>query len=140
MAREPEDRYTSAKELAAELRRWLDDEPVNAWREPPSLRARRWHKRHRTFVTAVATTLPAALVLWVLWQYVDYVSLQSRPDPVVSPLSPAMNLPPVEREANEARVSLEELESQLPGEGRGDNALSGSAPDGLAQPPFTLHR
>ena len=46
------------------MRRWLADEPVTACREPLTVRARRWMRRHRTLVTsAVASISVAALVL-----------------------------------------------------------------------------
>jgi tetratricopeptide (TPR) repeat protein len=57
MALGPQDRYAGAKELAADVERWLADEPVSAWREPFALRVRRWLKRHRTLVTASVAAL-----------------------------------------------------------------------------------
>ena len=54
MALKPEDRYASAEALADDVERWLADEPVTAWREPFSVRARRWVRRHRTAVTGAA--------------------------------------------------------------------------------------
>jgi serine/threonine-protein kinase len=57
MALDPEDRYASAEALRADLERWLADEPVSAWREPLSIRARRWVHRRRTAVTAAASIL-----------------------------------------------------------------------------------
>jgi len=40
MALRPEDRYPTPKALADDLERWMADEPVTAWREPFSRRAR----------------------------------------------------------------------------------------------------
>jgi serine/threonine-protein kinase len=54
MAPRPEDRYGSALELAADVERWLADEPVTAYREPRGVRAWRWVRRHRTVMTAAA--------------------------------------------------------------------------------------
>jgi tetratricopeptide (TPR) repeat protein/tRNA A-37 threonylcarbamoyl transferase component Bud32 len=54
MARQPEDRYHSAGELADEVRRWLADEPVAAYPEPWTRRLARWAKRHRQAVAAAA--------------------------------------------------------------------------------------
>ncbi len=61
MARKPDERYATALELAEDIRRWLAGEPVTAWREPLSLRARRWMRRHRTFVTSAAAVLVFSL-------------------------------------------------------------------------------
>ena len=40
----------------------MADEPVSAWREPLSRRARRWAKRNRTAVSAAAAALMAGVV------------------------------------------------------------------------------
>jgi serine/threonine-protein kinase len=61
MARRPEDRYAGALELAADLERWLADEPVAAWREPWPTRVGRWLRRHKTLATAAAALLLTAL-------------------------------------------------------------------------------
>jgi serine/threonine-protein kinase len=61
MALQPEDRYGSCRALAEDLERWMADEPVSAWREPLSRRARRWARRRRTVVTAAVTALLVAL-------------------------------------------------------------------------------
>src|SRR5208282_1385213 len=65
MALRPEDRYPSPKALADDLERWTADEPVTAWREPFSRRARRWARRNRTLVAASAAAallVPVAAV------------------------------------------------------------------------------
>ncbi|QDV32309.1 serine/threonine-protein kinase [Tautonia plasticadhaerens] len=62
MAREPGERYASCRALAEDLDRWAADEPVTAWREPPSRRARRWARRNRTAMVAAAVTLVAVVV------------------------------------------------------------------------------
>ncbi len=62
MAHGPEDRYASSRALADDLDRWMADEPVSAWREPFSRRARRWARRNRTAVTAVSVVLLAVVV------------------------------------------------------------------------------
>jgi hypothetical protein len=50
MAMKPEDRYPSARELAAEVEQWLADEPVQAYREPVTKRLGRWARRHKDWV------------------------------------------------------------------------------------------
>jgi serine/threonine protein kinase/tetratricopeptide (TPR) repeat protein len=62
MATSPEDRYPSCRALADDVERWMADEPVTAWREPLSRRARRWARRNRTAVTAAAALLLTAVV------------------------------------------------------------------------------
>ena len=62
MARRPEDRYSSCRALAEDLERWMADEPVSAWREPVSRRARRWARRHRPAVSGVAAAMLAGLI------------------------------------------------------------------------------
>jgi serine/threonine-protein kinase len=57
MALEPDDRYATAKALAGDLEQWMADEPVTAYREPWTVKARRWLGRHRTLATSAAATL-----------------------------------------------------------------------------------
>jgi tetratricopeptide (TPR) repeat protein/tRNA A-37 threonylcarbamoyl transferase component Bud32 len=57
-----EDRYPTARALADDVMRWLGDEPVSAWREPVSVRARRWARRHRTAMAAAVVALLASLI------------------------------------------------------------------------------
>jgi WD40 repeat protein/tRNA A-37 threonylcarbamoyl transferase component Bud32 len=70
LARRPEDRYTSASDLAEDVQRWLADEPVRAYAEPVQARLRRWARRHRTAVAGVAalavTSLLAVIVTVIL--------------------------------------------------------------------------
>jgi eukaryotic-like serine/threonine-protein kinase len=63
MALQPEDRYGSALELAADVRRWLADEPVSAYREPRLARCGRWMRQHKTVVAAATAALFAAVLL-----------------------------------------------------------------------------
>jgi tetratricopeptide (TPR) repeat protein/tRNA A-37 threonylcarbamoyl transferase component Bud32 len=58
----PEDRYPTALALAADLEKWLADEPVAVYRDPPVVRALRWAKRHRTGVAAAAVLLVTATI------------------------------------------------------------------------------
>jgi serine/threonine-protein kinase len=61
MAHRPADRYASAKALAEDVERWLAGEPVMAWREPWTVRARRQLARHRTLVAAGAAAAAVAI-------------------------------------------------------------------------------
>jgi len=70
LARDPQQRYASARELVDEIQRWLADEPVQAYRETPAERLRRWSRRHKPLVAGlvalVVTTLAAATIALVL--------------------------------------------------------------------------
>ncbi|NQV26423.1 MAG: serine/threonine protein kinase, partial [Rhodopirellula sp.] len=57
MARRPQDRYATAKQLAEDLEAWLADEPVSAFREPLLARSRRWMRRHPALVSATAASI-----------------------------------------------------------------------------------
>jgi serine/threonine-protein kinase len=61
MALETEDRYATCRALADDVDRWMADEPVSAWSEPLSRRARRWAWRNRTAVTSLAAAVLVAL-------------------------------------------------------------------------------
>jgi serine/threonine-protein kinase len=63
MAREPVDRYATALDLAADLEHWLAQEPVSAWREPWTVRTRRWCGRHRSLVTGIAAAVCVGLLV-----------------------------------------------------------------------------
>jgi len=73
MARDPAGRYASAADVATDIRRWLADEPVTAYRDPWLVQAGRWARRHRTAVATagvlLATTAVALAVgSGLLWQ------------------------------------------------------------------------
>ena len=69
MEKEPSARYCSARAMADDLTRFLDDRPVLARRPSVVDRAVKWSRRHRTPVFAASTTLlltlaVSALLLW----------------------------------------------------------------------------
>ena len=72
LEKNPADRYVTAKELADDLRRFLDDQPIKARRPSLRQRLRKWARRHRTAVTAAAIWLLVSLAAlagsagWVL--------------------------------------------------------------------------
>ena len=72
MAKNPEDRYATAQELADDLRRFLDDQPVRARRPSLAQRLARWSRRHRTLVASAFVVLLVAVVClsvstWLIW-------------------------------------------------------------------------
>jgi serine/threonine-protein kinase len=62
LAKQSNERYPSATELARDVQRWLADEPVSAYREPWLTRLGRWSRRHRTAVASMGVGLAAAVV------------------------------------------------------------------------------
>jgi tetratricopeptide (TPR) repeat protein len=68
-AKEPQSRYATAQQLADDLRRYLEDQPIRARRPTPIERAAKWSRRHRTAVTAtVAATIVVLLAgAGLLW-------------------------------------------------------------------------
>src|SRR5262249_46092444 len=63
MEKNPQDRYATAKDLADDLRRFLEDKPIRARR--PSWRqvARKWARRHRPLVGATLAVLLIAAIM-----------------------------------------------------------------------------
>ncbi|MEM9186374.1 MAG: serine/threonine-protein kinase [Planctomycetota bacterium] len=59
MAKNPADRYASARELAADVERWIADERVLAAPDPITDRVARWARRHRGAAVAGAVALAA---------------------------------------------------------------------------------
>lgn len=66
MAVEPKGRYGSPRELTQDLEHWLADEPVAAWREPLTISAVRFIKKHRRFMTGLGAVLVLLLMIHVL--------------------------------------------------------------------------
>ena len=61
-ALDPQNRYASPRNLGADIKAWLANEPVSARREPFSEPARRWAKRNKTAVTGLAAALLVGLI------------------------------------------------------------------------------
>lgn len=66
LEKDPDRRYQSAAEFAADLRRHLHDEPIHARPATVMYQARKFSRRHRALVGGVVTTLLALLVGVVL--------------------------------------------------------------------------
>jgi WD40 repeat protein/tetratricopeptide (TPR) repeat protein len=66
MAKEPAERYATAKDFADDLRRFLEDRPIEARRPHLGQRCRRWGRRHRPLVAALATSAAVLVVVLVL--------------------------------------------------------------------------
>jgi eukaryotic-like serine/threonine-protein kinase len=73
MSKEPVERYATAKEVADDLRRFLDDKPIRA--RPPTIWERlvKWTRRHKTLMGAAAAVLflavgGLAIGSFLIWQ------------------------------------------------------------------------
>jgi tetratricopeptide (TPR) repeat protein len=62
MAREPENRYKTARALSEDIERWLADAPVSVYREPLPARFGRWIRRHKPLVASAAILFLCAVV------------------------------------------------------------------------------
>ncbi len=72
LAKEPQNRFQRGNELAADLRRWLQGEPIRSRRVPPWVRAWMWARRNRTVATlaalfALALLLGAGISSYLAW-------------------------------------------------------------------------
>ena len=61
MARMPEERYATAREMAEDLERFMGDERVWAYAEPFPVKAWRWIRNHKPLVISSAMALAVAL-------------------------------------------------------------------------------
>jgi tetratricopeptide (TPR) repeat protein len=107
MEKNPADRYATARDLADDLRRWLEDKPIQARRPSLVQRARKWGQRHRAMVRTAAVCLLVTLAVLagsVGWVVRDQAARRTE----------------TEREANAA---LEEA-TKWQGEGRLPEALA----------------
>jgi eukaryotic-like serine/threonine-protein kinase len=71
MAKEPNDRYQTALDLAKDIENWLADEPVSAYQEPGSANLMRWVRKHRV----LAMTLMGSLVAFAILASIAAVGL-----------------------------------------------------------------
>ena len=60
------DRYATVRDLADDVSRWLDGQPLIAYRENPIERAGRWLSRNRALVTIVIAYLVMRVIV-ILW-------------------------------------------------------------------------
>jgi serine/threonine protein kinase/Flp pilus assembly protein TadD len=59
----PQDRYATAQALAEDLRRFLDDRPIQARRASLAARVRRWLRRHRLLARAAALVVALGVAM-----------------------------------------------------------------------------
>jgi serine/threonine protein kinase/tetratricopeptide (TPR) repeat protein len=66
MAKDPAERYRSCRDLAADVERWLADEPVSACAEPWPERAARWMRKRKGLVAGIAIAAIAFVVAAII--------------------------------------------------------------------------
>jgi WD40 repeat protein/serine/threonine protein kinase len=62
MEKHPAERYATAQDLADDLRRFLEDKPIQARRPTALQHVRKWTRRHRSLVITLSTALVALLL------------------------------------------------------------------------------
>src|SRR5262249_22758672 len=62
IAKNPQERFATAQEMADDLRRFLEDKPIRAKRPTLVQRARKWSRRHPSILTAVGVVLVLAVI------------------------------------------------------------------------------
>src|SRR5262249_15618239 len=62
IAKSPSDRYSTAQDMADDLRRYLEDKPIRARRPTLLQRARKFARRHQPVVVAVVSAVFVLLV------------------------------------------------------------------------------
>jgi len=92
LAKNREDRYRSALDLAQEIEDYLADEPVSAYAEPCYDKARRWAKRHRTAVTSTVAVLIAVILGVVAWNRIESARIRGLQHSAEAKLSEARTL------------------------------------------------
>jgi tetratricopeptide (TPR) repeat protein len=95
MAKEPAERYATAQELADDLRRVLEDRPIQARRPTPVQRLRKWVRRHQAVVVTATVGLIVAVIVaagGIGWVLRDHAAQRSQ-------------------SGDEARQALQELEA-----------------------------
>jgi eukaryotic-like serine/threonine-protein kinase len=110
LAPRPADRYGSAEELAADLRRWLADEPVRAGREWPHDKLLRLIRRH-TAVAALLALVAIGLVAGLWGRQLDLAARAREADRELGEIDALV----AAGDLDQARTALVALEARLHG-------------------------
>ena len=103
MAKSPQDRYATAQELADDLRRFVEDEPIEARRPLLAERAGKWIRRHRGLLTAVL----AVMLLTVVGLVIALVEIATQRSEAVNARNTAWE------QRQFARQAVDEMYSQV---------------------------
>ena len=66
LAKNPDQRYRRAGDLAHDVQAWLADEPVTARRDPWRTKIARWARRHKVLVAGLGVLVTAGLVALII--------------------------------------------------------------------------
>jgi serine/threonine protein kinase/Flp pilus assembly protein TadD len=66
MEKKSSERYATAQEIANDLRRWLEDKPIQARRPTLAKRLTKWTRRHKAVVSISSGVVAAALMVLLL--------------------------------------------------------------------------
>lgn len=121
MAKDPADRYQSSGEVAADVERFLGDEPIHCHRESWSEQARRWLRKHPRSVAALAATLvmgficSLAITLVTIWKNAEAERARTRADKVLETMVDAFRSPDPRRAGKDVTVMevMEQVASSL---------------------------
>jgi tetratricopeptide (TPR) repeat protein len=80
IAKLPEERYATAQQLADDLRRFLEDRPVQARRPTAVMRLKKWARRHQAAVATAVVALLLFLTASVAVLGVSYTLIRSERD------------------------------------------------------------
>jgi tetratricopeptide (TPR) repeat protein len=87
LAKNPAERYGTAKEVAEDLRRFLENKPILARRLTLVQRLRKWARRHRPLVGATAVVIVlgvAMLAAGIGWEAHEWASRREKTEEVVT--------------------------------------------------------
>jgi serine/threonine protein kinase/Flp pilus assembly protein TadD len=115
MAKEPDERYATAGELAADLRCFLEDKPIRARSPTLGQRLTKWARRHRPLVVAGVVVLLTALGASVLSSVLIFQAYRAE---TVARTEASRNLKSAMRVLDQ--VYLEVAEERLPRDGPAD--------------------
>ena len=141
LEREPQARYRSAGDLAADLERWLEGRPIIARRLSPAVHAWRWTKRNRELATATAVALCSAMVAGFLLLLVSRNGLEGQ--------SHVGTTPSVPKSADVKTIAVLPLKmlnadpgDEYLGLGLADTLITqiGRIPEILARPPSAVQK
>ncbi len=69
LAKNKDDRYASALDLAHDIEAWLADEAVSCFEDFWTVKARRWAKRHRTAVGSGTAAVVGITLMYGMWSW-----------------------------------------------------------------------